>query len=170
MLALVWFHRRTSQRGNEYLRCKFQVAAGPSKGKSFFCPWSLGTQNPGSRQRWEIWMEQVGCDDEIDLDDDAAIRAAFLGKPFKAEVSLRTRNGYEENDLRRLIYPRLYGEIDRADIEAWNTEWAARDWSQSDPGEDPGPTGDDRPPPPSSEPQWSKGSGFGDDDGDDVPF
>ena len=169
LLALVWFDRRTSRQGNDYLQCRFVIASGPAKGRGFFCPWSLNTTNRGTQQRWAIWMEQVGCDQEINLDDDMAIRAAFKGKPFKAEVSLRTRNGYEENDLHRLIYPRLYGDLDRADIETWNAEWSSRGWHSQDPGRDPGPSGDDASPPP-SEPQWSEGSSFRDDDDGDIPF
>lgn len=169
ILALVWFERRTSQRGNEYLQCRFVVAAGPAKGRGFFCPWSLNTDNGGTQQRWAIWMEQVQCEQEIDLDDDRAIARIFKGKAFKAEVSLRTHNGYEQNDLRRLVYPRTYGDLDRGDIDAWNIEWASRGWQSKDPGHDPGPSGEDVPPPP-SEPMWSEGSSFRDDDDDPSSF
>ncbi len=172
LLALVWFARRVGRTsGSPYLRCKFVVCAGSQKGKAFFTPWSLDLSKRGAAKRWELWMEQVGCEEEVDLQDDGAVRAVFLGKPFRAEVKVSTRNGYDNTDIDRLIYPRLYKGIDHSDIVEWNDEWASRSWSSQDPGADPGPAGDDRPPMPQSEPQWSKGSSFAEDDDEtDLPF
>ncbi len=170
LLALVWFARRTSKGGNDYLRCRFTVCSGPLKGRGFFTPWSLDTSNPGCKRRWEVWMEQVGCDEEIDLDSDRAINQHFKGAPFKAEVQTKQRGQYTNTDLGRLIYLRQYTPQDMVNIATWKQEWSTRDWSGQDPG-DPGPTGDDAPPTPESEPQWSEGSNFADDgDSDDIPF
>lgn len=112
-------------------------------------------------------MEQIGQKDEVDLDDDREIARAFKGAPFKAEVKRTSHGGYENNDIDRLIYSRLYGKIDWQNISDWKKEWAERGWEGRDPS-DPGPAGADRPPPP-SDPQWSEGSSFKDDD-DDVSF
>ena len=170
LLALVWFDRRTGRTsGSPYLRCKFVVCAGSQKGKAFFTPWSLDLSKRGAAKRWELWMEQVDCEEEIDLQDDRAISKAFKGKPIKAEVKVGKRNGYDNTDIDRLIYPRLYSEMDRQDMAAWDKEWSQRGWESQDPGRDPGPTGDDKPPPP-TEPQWSKGSSFAEDDDDSAPF
>lgn len=171
MLALVWFERRTAKgSGNRYLQCKFVVVAGSQKGKGFFTPWGLNMENRHASKRWQIWMEQVDCREEVDLDSDQAISRVFKGKAFKAEVKLSQRNGYDNTDIHHLIYPGRYDEMDRADMRAWEKEWSERGWQSQDPGHDPGPSGDDRPPPPQSEPQWSPGSSFADDDEDEAPF
>jgi len=168
LLAMVWFKRSESQAGNTYLRARFVVCAGPRKGAGFFAPWSVDVSRAGIRKRWEVWLEQLGCNQEIDLDNDAQIARLCKGRPFKAEVTKRLHNGYENNDIGRLIYPRLYTKLDQADMAAWNEEWDQRGWQHRDPS-DPGPLGDDKAPPTvDTEPQWTPGMGMGDDD--DCPF
>lgn len=165
LLALVWFDRRVGHSsGAPYLRCKFVVCAGSQKGKAFFTPWGLDLSKRGAAKRWELWMEQVNCEEEVDLQDDRAIDRVFKGRAFKAEVKVSTRNSYENTDIHHLIYPRHYTDIDREDIREWESEWGSRDWASQDPGADPGPSGEDRPPMPESQPQWSKGSSFAEDD------
>ena len=166
LLAMVWFRRQTGRSGNVYLRCRFVVAAGPLQGRGFFCAWSLDASKPGCRKRWELWMEQVGCDVEVDLDDDADIAKHFKGRAFKAVVKLTQRGMYQNNDIDRLVYPRLYSDADRHDVEAWAESWGQRGWESRDPS-DPGPQDTDAPSD-RSEPQWSPGSGFADDD--EPPF
>lgn len=174
MLALVWFKRRTSARGNPYLRCRFVVCGGPKKGEGFFCPWSLDTSKPGCRKRWELWMEGVGCSEQIDLDDDGVIARVFRGKPFKAEVKREQRGEYESNDIDRLIYTRHYTARDQREMAEWTAEWnQQRDgsaWKSQDPGADPQ-TGQEQAPA-GSEPQWSddRFDPDADVDGDDIPF
>lgn len=170
LLALVYCERKRGRdSGNEYLRCRFVVCSGPKKGQGFFCNWGLDVSKAGCLRRWELWMEQVGCDEELDTDSDRMIAKNFKGKPFKAEIKTTQRGEYTNTDIARLVYPRLYTARDHLAIAEWDKEWRERGWEQQDPGRDPGPSGDDAPPPPESEPQWSKGSGFGDDDGD-APF
>ena len=169
LLALVWFARKESQKGNHYLRCRFVVCSGPKEGAGFFTPWSLDTSKPGSQRRWEVWMEQVGCDKELDLDDDKAIARAFKGKAFVAEVQTQQRGEYRNTDIGRLVYKRNYSERQRQAIEDWNTKWNTRGWESQDPGADPQASGEQAPPP-HSDPQWSSGSSFGGDDDDGIPF
>ncbi len=91
--------------------------------------------------------------------------------PGQKDLTMCGILGGINTDIDRLIYPRLYSDMDRQDMAAWDKEWSQRGWESQDPGVDPGPTGDDRAPPPQSEPMWSKGSSFAeDDDADDLLF
>lgn len=171
LLAVTWFRRQKSQKGNTYLNCRVMVVAGDHKGDGFFSPISLEMSQPASRRRWEIMLEQVGCTEEVDLDSDASIEKAIKGRVFKALVSSSEFRGEAKNSLQRLFYPRQYSHADWEAIDAWEKEWAERGWQYRDPS-DPGHQDKDAPDAgPRSEPQWSEGSRFADeDDGDDVPF
>lgn len=127
ILALVEFQRRASRTdGRPWLRCVMQVVHGPKAGALFTVPWSLDTSRPGTLRRWEIWMEQVGRVEEVDLDNDAEIAEAFMGRAFKASVRLEDTGDYEQNDIHRLVYPRLYTAGERQVIEQWNEQWQQR--------------------------------------------
>lgn len=169
LLALVWFKYENSKAGNRYLRCRFVACSGPMKGEGFFCAWSLNTSKVGCLRRWELWMESVGCDHEVDLDNAQALSEAFKGKAFKAQVR-RTQNGdYENNDIDRMVYLRQWTPEDIEEAKAWNADWDVKNGWQ---GKDPSPGGDpqageEQPLP--ADPQWSEGSNFGP-GSDDIPF
>ena len=175
LLALVWFARRQAQEsGRDYLRCRFVVVSGPRKGVGFFTPWGLNTESVGTRKRWELWMEAIGCDKAVDLDSDQQIAQHFLGKAFKAQLKVQERNGRRSNDIERVIFPRTYSPLDRAEIAAWAKEWEERGWQGRDPN-DPGPQDRGQPQRSHQEPAWSEGSSFRDDEpagggSDDIPF
>lgn len=173
LLALVWFGRRTTERG-EYLRCRFGVCAGPRKGAGFFCPVSLNTGNAVVERIWALWMEQVGCTQEVDLADDSAIARHFKGRVFKAVLTAKQLGDRQVNDIKMRVYPSRYTAEDRRLIAEWEQEWTGREWRHTDPT-DPGPQDTDAPPTSQAQPQWSEGSPFADDDGDDfqdddIPF
>jgi hypothetical protein len=172
LIALVWFRRQTSSRGNEYLNCRWGVISGPHKGAGFFSPVGLNTDHVACMRRWEVWMEAVGVTEEVDLDSDAVVRERFLGKGHKVILRAKELNGERVNDIQMVCYPRHYREEDRQAIEAWEREWASRDWKYQDPS-DPGHTDRDAPvEQQQTEPQWSEGHRFAEDedDGDEIPF
>jgi hypothetical protein len=166
LIALVWFQRKTAKSGSEYLTCKFEICAGPLAGEGFFTMVSLDTGKTVPCKRLELWMENVGRDTEIDLDSDQEIAEAFRGKAFKATLLTRRNGSYVNVEIDRFAYLRDYTDEDDAACEAWEAKRSARGWEGRDPT-DPGHAPADAPAGRRSEPEFSPGSSFAD---DDIPF
>lgn len=123
LIVMRGFERKTAkQSGKDYLRCRFQVIAGPAKGKSFFDSVSLDTDNSGSMFRLSLLAEQCGQTEAFDLDLDAELRKAFIGKPFKARVKRTTENGYTNNGIERYVTGKGISDREREMMEIWAME------------------------------------------------
>lgn len=103
LLAMKWFERRTAKTGGAYLRAKYVVVYGPRSGAEFFSNVSIDVSKPGSAGRLGVYCAAIGVDKPFDLADDGAVKRAFLGKPFKAKVSVRSSNGYTNHDVERYL-------------------------------------------------------------------
>jgi hypothetical protein len=151
LIAIKSFVRKTSKKGKQYLHCRFVVVAGPAKKRSFFDNISLDLENSGAMFRLGILSEQCGVEGPFDLDDDAAIEAALVGRPFKAKVNRTTENGYVNNGIERYLTGNAVTDRDRAAMDEWVTaeaekeEWSGSGSSEPDPDYDPTapPPGDD---------------------------
>lgn len=118
LIALRSFERKLSkEKRTPYLRAKYQVIAGPAKGKTFFASISLDMENAGSAGRLSLFAERCGVTQAFDLDNDDDFRRLFCDVVFKARVALKKANGYTNNDIER------YLEMNDAEIKK-ATEWA----------------------------------------------
>ena len=117
LLAMKWFERRTSKAGGPYLRAKYVVCYGPRSGAEFFSNVSIDVSKPGAAGRLGVYCAAVGIDKPFDLADDGALRRAFLGKPFKAKVSVRSSNGYTNHDIER--YSPTVSPAERRVMDNW---------------------------------------------------
>lgn len=117
LLALVWFERRRSKRGNDYLRAKYEVVAGQRAGATFFSNLSLDVASPGTAGRLSLFCACVGQEVAFDLGKDEEVRKAWCGKPFKARVEVRTEGGWTNVDLARYL-PQLT-DAERKAADGW---------------------------------------------------
>lgn len=133
-LGLVWFTRKQSKTGNDFLRCKLEVCGGPLKGRAAYVMMSCDLSRDGTVKRWEILMESCGVNEEFELGSnregttkagDANIRRLFVGKPFVAEIK-RERNGdYEGNDLESLVFKKRWTPDEVEMMAEWAHEFQA---------------------------------------------
>lgn len=167
VIGLVWFKRKEAKSGSDYLNAKFEIC-GPAtlKGSAFFTMVSLDTTKSVVCKRLELWMENIGQEDEVDLDSDADVARVFKGKAFKAKLKTVTNGKYKNVEIDRFAYVRDYSPEEDELIEQWEAKFAERGWEGRDPT-DPGHAPGDAPQGKRSEPQFSKGSSF---DDDDIPF
>jgi hypothetical protein len=136
LLAMVGFERKesTQKRGSFYMRARFRVLTGPSKGKSFFSSVGIDIRNPGIAGRLGLYCKAVAVKEAFDVDSDDDFRDAFMGKPFKATVK-QTRNGqYTNNDIERFVLELTDAENDAAD--EWWEKWCAQHEGGGDAGGD----------------------------------
>ena len=87
IIALKSFKRSVGKSsGKEYLRCTWVICAGPLEGKRFYSNVSLDLSTEGSVNRWRIWMEACGVDDEFELGSaaDGTQRGPSAGSSFRA--------------------------------------------------------------------------------------
>lgn len=162
LLAITWFERREGQRtGKDYLRCKYKVIHGQRKNSVFFTALGIDIDNPNIAGRLGVFCGCIGVTEEFELANDVDCKRAFVGKPFKAKISRKTKNGYINNDISQYIT-----QVEDAEADAMRL-WA-RDFS--DGATEEGGWGNDSDGPPGSSdpgPPSGGGGGFGD---DDVPF
>jgi len=132
VVAMTKYERKTSQKGTQYLRATFKVVHGRAKGKTFFSSVGLDTSKEGTATRLGLYCRAVGVTKAFDLDNDGALEAAFLGKPFKAQVN-QTQNGqYVNNDIQKYVFELTSDEAGAA--EDWWADWQAKARDRSDPG------------------------------------
>lgn len=117
LLAMRWFERRTAKSGAAYLRAKYEVIHGPRSGQTFFANVSLDVSKAGVAGRLSVYCAAIGQDRPFDLNSDEAVKRAFLGKPFKAKVSVRESNGYTNTDLERCFAQ--VSPAERRTMDAW---------------------------------------------------
>jgi hypothetical protein len=134
LVALVGFERKRSDRtGGDYLRGRFKVLHGRAKGRTFYSTIGLDVRRDGAAARLGLYCKAVGVTKPFDLDDDAAVTRALVGKPFKAQIS-QTQNGqYVNNDVQRYLLDGMTSEEQEA-AEAWWQDWSERSLARHDNG------------------------------------
>lgn len=119
LIALVEYERKKSkERNRPYLRCKYEVCAGPAKGKFFYATVSIDTDNMGAMSRLSVFASAVGVEESFSLDDDKAFTANFVDIPFKARLTRKTENGYTNNDIERYLLDEVTA-ADKKAMDAW---------------------------------------------------
>jgi hypothetical protein len=112
------WERKTSQKGAPYLKPKVQVIAGPAKNKTFRDLLMLNVyESAPAGYRVASLLEAVGHRDEIDLDDDAAMRDAILNRPFKARIKRSFRDEWVDNSIERYVVETT--DEERALMDDW---------------------------------------------------
>jgi len=160
LLAMTMCERKESRQnpGRYYMRARFKVIAGASKGASFFSSVGIDTSSQGTAARLSLYCKAVGQLEAFDVDSDAAFEAAFLGKPFKAKIKTTQNGQYTNNDIERYVLTMTNAENEICE-EFW-VEWLdTHDAASGDDG-DPGYSDDDAPAPRSQKRQHD----------DDIPF
>lgn len=148
-LAIVWFQRRVSKKGSEFLRVKAEVVDGPKMGKACWLILSLDLSKQGAVNRWRILAESVGQEEEFDLgsheegtqeEGDATFRRVFVGRPFRAKLKVTTSGEYTNNDIEQFVFPRQWSEGQRVAMGAWEAAWKAKKDDLGPPDDDDGTT------------------------------
>jgi hypothetical protein len=129
IIALKSFKRaKAKSSGNEYLRCTWVICAGPLEGKRFYSNVSLDLSKEGSVNRWRIWMEACGVEDEFELgstdegtqaEGDRNIRELFVGQPFVATIKVERNGQYTNHDIDRIHYVRLWTQEHKDAMDRW---------------------------------------------------
>lgn len=129
IIALKSFKRAVGRdSGKEYLRCRWVVCAGPLEGKSFWSNVSCNFSTEGTVNRWRIWMEACGVDQEFEVgsikegteaEGDRNIRELFKNKPFKVTVKVEKSGQYINNDIQMIHYVRSWTEEDKRQMDLW---------------------------------------------------
>ncbi len=143
MLALVWFKRQIGKTsGNDYLRCRWQVIGGRTKGKSFFANISCDLSKEGTVVRWQILMESCGVTEQFELgstnegtarEGDANIERLFMNKPIKARVKVESNGGYTNNDLQMIHFRKNWTPEDEEVAAAWTSKKGSPEDGYDDP-------------------------------------
>lgn len=140
VIALVWFKRKQTERGSDYLSCLFEICGGQLMGKSFFSNMSLDLSKSGTVARWQVLMGVLGVGETIEMgasaegteqEGDANIRRLFKGRPFAVEVDVDRQGQYTNNGIKSVLF-RSKWQKPWAEIAA---EWTARQLSQASPDE-----------------------------------
>lgn len=175
--------RDASRKGKEFFLVRFEVLAGPMKGRGF-------------RQRiyindealWKVgkWCEAIDQQHEFDLDCNRAAYRALCNAPFKGRVKVRTEGGDNGEQKKYAEMDSFYTRLTDKEIAFFN-KWRAGWEASVEAG------GDKNEPEPGKRMASSSGSsssgdsrGFGDDPGpagfqgggaggsefedDDIPF
>lgn len=152
-LALVWFTRRTSRAGTDYLSVKYEITDGPMKGKSFFSMIGLDLSQNGTRVRWSLLCQVCGVQEEFELgssndgtaaEGDENIARLFKFKPFRGEVTVEKNGEYTNNTVARIIKSENWTRQERDLMAQWETEQAeARDDFGMPPDDAPGGVSDE---------------------------
>lgn len=125
LMAMVYFTRKVSQAGNDYLRAKFKIIAGSCKGGEFWTNVMLDTSSSASMARLKMWCRCTGVTHAFDLDSDKEIREALGNAPFKAKLLIK-EGEYTNYDIARYL-----PEVDQSERTLMDA-WAADQEDDSD--------------------------------------
>lgn len=118
LIALVWAKREQAKgKSSFYLRGKYEVCTGPYAGKTFFANQSLDLSV--SAGRLGVWCAAVGQQDAFDINDEKALRAVFLRKPFKAQVERKENGAYINHDIKRFTMADKLTDAERKAAAGW---------------------------------------------------
>jgi hypothetical protein len=127
LLVLKNFARKIAQKsGLPYLRARYEVIAGPAKGKQFFDSIGLDISNSGTALRLSIFAELCGVTESFDLDDDDGLRERLCGKPFKARVKRSISGQYVNNGIERYFQAKDVSQREQEIMNVWAMEWEER--------------------------------------------
>lgn len=135
VLGIVWFKRKTSSKGSDYLSVKYEIASGPEKGRTFFSMLGLDVDKPGTAVRWSLLCESCGITESFELgsrrdgtadEGDQAIQDRFLGKAFVGQVGVEQNGQYTNNSVDKIIPPRncVSSELDA--IRKWTENFRSQ--------------------------------------------
>ena len=121
--------------GKDYLRMRWQVIAGPQKGKTYFCNMSCDLSKDGTVARWQSLIEGCGVDEEFELgsrregtheEGDENIKRLFLNVPIKMRVRAERNGEYVNNDIEFFHYRSKWTQADKDLMNAWIDDFERR--------------------------------------------
>jgi hypothetical protein len=171
LIVLKNFARKTSAAGNPYLRARYEVIAGPAKGKQFFDSIGLDVSNSGTAFRLSMFAELVGRTEAFDLENDAELREVFCNRPFKARIKRTVQGQYVNNGIERYVPAKDVSQRENEIMAIWSMEWDEKHAHGGGPGGDQG-SFDERAPHAAdgADGYGGWGSGGGGQADDDIPF
>jgi len=134
MLAMAYFanEKLKGKDNRPFRRCKFEVIAGPGKGRTPWWNLELG-KHPQDRKRLMYYCQAVGNMEAFDLRDPRAIAKRFKFKPFVAQLRVDAWKGRDgmvkSNEVARYYPPEEWTDDERRMIAAWREEQAANGYS-----------------------------------------
>jgi len=180
LVALAYFQHKLSGKGNAYLNCKWEVIAGPFRGKGFWAMMNLDLENEYTRKRWEGYLSACGLRQAIELEGNEGVRNLTQhcrGVPVKMAVKNKPFNGRQSNEVAFFHWPSKLSEAEKKAMSAWQNKEAPAEESYAGTdsagkrhhyGEDGyGGPGFNEPTPNDSGPGYGDTAG---DDADDIPF
>lgn len=117
LLAIAYLERKQGRNG-PYLRARYEIIDGQRAGQTFFSNIGINVaESRGSAGRLAVFCRCIGQQSPFDLDDDRSVNRAFVGRPFKARVSLKQNGQWTNNDIERYL-PELTDE-ERRIADGW---------------------------------------------------
>jgi hypothetical protein len=113
VISLGSFERRHGKSGTEFLGASFEVWGPRYARRRFYSSLFLNVEKEGTRKRWEVMLEAVGCSEEFELgsaaEDNAAegdrnIARNLKGKPFVAEIEHEKSGEYTNINLKSIWF------------------------------------------------------------------
>lgn len=124
LIVLKNFSRREAKTdGKPYLRGRYEIIAGPAKGKTFFDSIGLDVTNAGTAFRLSMFAELCGVNQAFDLDDDQVLRELLCNKPFKARVKRTVQGQYVNNGIERYFPLKDVSQREQEIMNIWAMEW-----------------------------------------------
>lgn len=124
LVVLKNFSRKFANKtGQPYLRGRYEIVAGPAKGKQFFDSIGLDVTNPGTAFRLSMFAELCGVTEAFDLDDDNLLRELLCNKPFKARVNRSIQGQYVNNGIGRYFPLKEVSQREQELMAVWSMEW-----------------------------------------------
>lgn len=168
LVALCYFKHKTSKKGKPILSCKWEVIAGPFRGKGFWAMMNQDLSNEYACKLWEGFFTACGLTEALEIEgNEGVINIArnCKGVPVKVAVNNKPFNGKPSNDLRFFHWPSKVTDAERGIMTAWKDgAGVSNDYNPNPPAEESyaDPTPDDN------------GPGYDDyaepADDDDIPF
>ncbi len=170
LVALCYFrHKHGKASGKPFLSCKWEVIAGPFRGKGFWAQMNQDLTNQYACKLWEGFFTSCGLTEALEIEgNEGVINIArnCKGVPVKAAVKNQPFNGKPSNDLRFFHYPSKITDTERGLMTAWKDgSGTSNDYNPNPPAEEsygeptPNDTGSD----------YGTDPNAGD-DADDIPF
>lgn len=129
IVALKSFKRQVGKTsGQDFLRCRWVICAGPLEGKSFFSNMSCDLSKEGTVNRWRILMEACDVTEEFEIgstregtgdEGDQNIRELFRNIPIKVTLKVEKNGNYENHDIQMIHYVRSWTDADKAAMDKW---------------------------------------------------
>jgi hypothetical protein len=122
VISLAGFSRKISKAEQDYLSGRWKVHSGGPAGKQFWANVSMDFSKNGTVVRWQMLIEAMGIEEEIELgssaegtarEGDRNIAKHMRGRAFVAVVE-KTRDGqYWNNGIQKVIPERSWTDAER---------------------------------------------------------